>query len=742
MRKIRFLFGIFILCGICLVPNMAMAKTYTDGSNKYIYQIINKKKKEVRILFNKKKKLKGAITIPATIKNKSKTKVYKVVGVRANGFKNQKKITSVKFKGTNCRRLCDNSFYGCTSLKSVVIPKSITYIGKKAFKSCTSLRLVEIQGSKVTIKSSAFSDTADGCRITTPNTAVSKAIQSAGVSAVNMTLSSYQITYHGNGADSGNMMPQTVSYTKIITLGNCNFARYGYQFIGWSTSPNGAVQYANKASVKSLTKTGAISLYACWKPIRIFINFQGNTGDTSIDEQVLGSSSLLSGTTTMSNSIYTLEEDNWEDDTEDIDDDGATETEADEYDGYVDGKLIGIYGKNIGFSDKGQLELPILVRRGYHFLGWFFDKEGTQEATTRSVIDSISDKTLYARWSIDQIKLSFDAYTAGGTCSQGFKLVTPGDEYGEFPVAEKKGCDFIGWGLTKPTMIGSDDDSNEITDKADNTDEDEDDEEEWDDSEWESDSKSSIKTYADVPPIAYNYAYIYPNSIVSSKENFVLYAYFAPKTYSINYQTDGGILSADAPLTYQYGTTQPLTKPTKQGFQFVGWYTNPEKTNKILRIVSGVYEDITLYAKWNPIVCKITYRSSLSGIYNPNVKEVFAGTALNLVNAKNAGYYFMGWYTDGNFNCKVNSIVPWKSVTLYAKWDPIVYKISYKNKKGKRNTNIKYYQTGTAYTFTKPVRKGYKFKGWYTNKKMTNKITKITKKMHKKLTLYARWVKK
>ncbi|RDU22785.1 Ig-like domain-containing protein [Anaerosacchariphilus polymeriproducens] len=69
------------------------------------------------------------------------------------------------------------------------------------------------------------------------------------------------------------------------------------------------------------------------------------------------------------------------------------------------------------------------------------------------------------------------------------------------------------------------------------------------------------------------------------------------------------------------------------------------------------------------------------------------------------------------------------------------YQIDYKLNGGRnRKSNPSTYYKKKI-TLKDPIRRGYLFKGWYTNRRMTKKVTAISKRSKKNYTLYAKWRK-
>ena len=69
------------------------------------------------------------------------------------------------------------------------------------------------------------------------------------------------------------------------------------------------------------------------------------------------------------------------------------------------------------------------------------------------------------------------------------------------------------------------------------------------------------------------------------------------------------------------------------------------------------------------------------------------------------------------------------------------YKITYKLGKGKNNDQNPEYYYNQKINLKAASKKGYAFKGWYTDSKYTKKITTIAKNSKKNITVYAKWEK-
>ena len=111
------------------------------------YKVLNVSKKTVAVVkgTDRKPGKVTKVTIPNTVKNAASKTTFTVTQIQANAFKNYK------------------------NLKSVIIGKNVTSIGKNSFYGCQKLKKVTFKGTSVkTIKSKAFKKTASKVTVSVP----------------------------------------------------------------------------------------------------------------------------------------------------------------------------------------------------------------------------------------------------------------------------------------------------------------------------------------------------------------------------------------------------------------------------------------------------------------------------------------------------------------------------------------------------------------------------------------------
>ena len=187
----------------------------------------------------------------------------------------------------------------------------------------------------------------------------------------------------------------------------------------------------------------------------------------------------------------------------------------------------------------------------------------------------------------------------------------------------------------------------------------------------------------------------------NSEENSSIFRpYEEVKTFNIIYKLDGGTNSENNPTTYEitaeirkdedgnienhfYDFTASfhinnLSIPTKEGYAFVGWYTDPDE--RIRDVKYG--KDITLYAVWTKI-------NTIKLVYNENdVREIKFVTdyPYHAVNSPNflyqvtyvdlpvledgPNYSFSGWFESADFDCEpTRTVYEEKDYTFYARFE-------------------------------------------------------------------------
>ena len=212
---------------------------------------------------------------------------------------------------------------------------------------------------------------------------------------------------------------------------------------------------------------------------------------------------------------------------------------------------------------------------------------------------------------------------------------------------------------------------------------------------------------------------------------------------TITYQSEFGTLPSTQNI--DIGTTLSetyLPTLTQIGQSFTGWYIGEYK------VESGyiVQSNITLTAKWDLVSYNITYNlnNGTNSTENPATYTAEDET-ITLSEPTRNGYVFDGWYTSSDFAdgavTQINTSNP-SDITLYAKWIPIEYSISYSLNGGTNDSSnpSSYTAESDTITLAAPSRSGYEFAGWYKSAKFSGSaVTSIPTASYGNITLYAKW---
>lgn len=278
-------------------------------------------------------------------------------------------------------------------------------------------------------------------------------------------------------------------------------------------------------------------------------------------------------------------------------------------------------------------ELPIPIKAGYVFAGWYTDEIGGIMVTEKSRYRFDRDSTLYAHWRTNDsiiYTVSFDAN--GGSCETKKQEVEYGKAYGSLPTPSKLGSTFMGWhtAINGGKKVSSD-------------------------------------------------------SIYNTEGNITLYAQWEINSYTVKLDANGGICEPDE-IEIKYGDSYgKLPTPIRSGYNFEGWYTAESGGKKITSdSVYNISDDSILYASWSNSKYIVTFNAN-GGICDTENKDVYYNKAYGtLPAASRKNYTFAGWYTSSVGGSKIESNSIYNNIggiTLYAHWNSVsVSTISISNK--------------------------------------------------------------
>jgi uncharacterized repeat protein (TIGR02543 family) len=400
--------------------------------------------------------------------------------------------------------------------------------------------------------------------------------------------------------------------------------------------------------------------------------------------------------------------------------------------------IIATYGQAYG-------TLPLPEKTGYHFDGWFTSSvDGGEKVEAESVVTIPEDHILYAHWLAKSYTLAWEL--SGGRAQGDF---TSGDVDFDTPliapVPTKTGYTFAGWDLGVAETMPAE---NLIYTAI-----------------WS--AKSYVvgfnelgagglgvtygTIYGDLPvPSKIGYRFdgwytsiaddgqiIESNSIVSIPRDHILYAHWEVLVFTLTWDLTGGTAQGDytrGNVDYESPIIAPL--PSKTGYVFAGWDTEPEATMPI--------ENLTYTARWTALTYLVTLNPNGGVIQNGSIDAYTYGVGAALpVDMVKAGYTFTGWY-DGERKIMQIQTTDTGSKTYLAKWSANSYPITYYNMEEASNhsNNESTYVYEIGMVLGTPTRTGHDFTGWFQDEAVSIPVSSISATEIGPVDLYANWLAK
>jgi uncharacterized repeat protein (TIGR02543 family) len=336
------------------------------------------------------------------------------------------------------------------------------------------------------------------------------------------------------------------------------------------------------------------------------------------------------------------------------------------------------------------------TKTGYTFAGWYSNADlTTAYDLTAGVYNNL---TLYAAWTPNTYTVSYNSNSGSGTTASGSMT------YGVSGTLASSGFTRTGY-----TFAG------------------------W-------------NTAADGNGTAYTAGATVSNLTATNGGTVTLYAQWTPISYTVRFVSDGSTVSTQS-VDYDTSITMPAA-PTKDGHTFSGWTVGDQKyvTGTTVRnLTTTAGSTVTLVAQWDTNTYYVTY---LIGEEFNETKDVTYQdrTSAPEVNSR-TGYTLSGWYTDADCTNEYDFTTPvTESFSLYAKWTPISYTVTFTTGDGASTIDPKNVKYGETITLSAPEKEGYTFKGWAeTSDSETVKYSagataeNLTTVDGRTVTLYAVW---
>lgn len=207
--------------------------------------------------------------------------------------------------------------------------------------------------------------------------------------------------------------------------------------------------------------------------------------------------------------------------------------------------------------------LPVPVREGYTFLGWYTQSVGGEVISADAVLRKAGNVIAYAHWKQDAPKAEPLCVVTFEQCNGEAAIVLSvkqGETLYKPQEPRRAGYRFSGW-------------------------------------------------YQDA---SCTRAWNFKSGVQGS--SLKLYAGWIPMTYRIIYYMDKGTNHKLNPLSFQLGNRKyTLYQPTKKGYLFEGWYADSDYRQKITTLSADKADNLKVYAKWKKLTVGRAQLRRLSG---------------------------------------------------------------------------------------------------------------------------------
>ncbi|MCL2879884.1 MAG: InlB B-repeat-containing protein, partial [Treponema sp.] len=223
-------------------------------------------------------------------------------------------------------------------------------------------------------------------------------------------------------------------------------------------------------------------------------------------------------------------------------------------------------------------------------------------------------------------------------------------------------------------------------------------------------------------------------------------------SFTVSFEANGGMPVPPDQIIERGGMAEEPQMITREGFIFMGWYSDAGFTKKWNFAGDTVSATITLYARWQeiPADSRLVVFNANGGTPVPAQQIVVVGEKINKPSfIAKTGYVFSGWFRDigltNEWNFDEDTVSA--GVTLYAAWDPVKFTVLYDANGGDGVMPDSDFIYGISQKLPANafIRTGYSFSGWassmngqalYTDEQTVQNLSVVD---GSEITLFAVW---